>query len=219
MDRRRFLLAAGVVAVGCGAPATVVAARQGVALPPPASPGARTLEEALQKRQTRREFDVRPLPEAVLSGLLWAANGINRPALGKHTAPTAVNRQEIEIYVAKADGLYLYAPKEHALTLVKSGDIRAATGKQAFAATAPVNLVYVADMARVAGSTPEEKVFYAGTDTGFISQNVYLYCAAMDLATVVRANIDFPALTAAMGLPADKRITLAQTVGYPSSAA
>ena len=216
MDRRMFLLAAGVLAVGCGAPGPALAAQDG-ALPPPATPGAKTLEEALQKRQTRREFDAKPLPEAVLSGLLWAANGINRPAIGKHTAPTAMNRQEIEIYVAKADGLFLYEPKEHALSRVKDADLRAATGKQAFAATAPVDLVYVADMAKVAGSSPEEKLFYAGADTGFVSQNVYLYCAAMDLATVVRANIDTRALAEAMGLPATKRITLSQTVGYPKA--
>jgi SagB-type dehydrogenase family enzyme len=187
------------------------------ALPAPATPGAKTLEAALASRQTRRDFDTRPLTEDVLSGLLWAANGVNRPESGKHTAPTAQNRQEIEIYVAKADGLFLYVPKDHALTRLSGDDLRAATGKQAFAATAPVNLVYVADMAKVAGSTAEDKAFYAGADTGFISQNVYLYCAAMDLATVVRANIDTAALAKAMGLPATKRVTLAQTVGYPKS--
>ncbi|MGE4539539.1 MAG: SagB/ThcOx family dehydrogenase [Desulfovibrio sp.] len=216
MDRRKFLMTAGAMAACCGMPGVSLAARGG-ALPPPATPGAKTLEEALKNRQSRRQFDARPLPEAVLSGLLWAANGVNRPEIGKHTAPTAMNRQEIAVYVAKADGLFLYEPKDHALARVKDADLRAATGKQAFAATAPVDLVYVADMDKVAGSTPEEKLFYAGTDTGFVSQNVYLYCAAMDLATVVRASIDTAALATAMGLPATRRITLAQTVGYPKA--
>ncbi|WP_428560830.1 MAG: SagB/ThcOx family dehydrogenase [Solidesulfovibrio sp. DCME] len=216
MDRRHFLLAAGMVAAGLAVPAAGLA-QGAAALPAPALPGAKTLEEALRLRQTRRDIDPRPLPGDVLSGLLWAAGGVNRPEAGKHTAPTAQNRQEIAIYVAKADGLFLYEPKDHALTRLADADIRAATGKQALAATVPVNLVYVADMGKVAGSTAEEKLFYAGADTGFVSQNVYLYCAAMGLATVVRASIDTAALAKAMGLPEGKRVTLAQSVGYPKA--
>jgi len=217
MDRRSFLMTAGVLAAGLGAPVRGLAAPGSVALPAPATPGTRTLEEALKARQSRRDFDTRPLPADVLSGLLWAACGVNRPEIGKCTAPTAMNRQEIAVYVTKADGLFLYEPKEHGLKRLGEADLRAATGKQAFAATAPVNLVYVADMTKVAGTTPDEKIFYAGADTGFISQNVYLYCAAMGLATVVRASIDIPTLAGAMGLPGTKRITLAQTVGYPKA--
>lgn len=213
MDRRAFLLAAGVMALGTAAPRE--ARSQGPALPRPAMPGGKTLEEALQQRQTQRKFDPRPLPAEVLSGLLWAANGVNRPQAGKHTAPTAQNRQEIAIYVAKADGLFLYEPAEHGLTRLSGADIRAATGKQSLAAIAPVNLVYVADMNRVAGGSPEEKLFYAGADTGFISQNVYLYCAAMGLATVVRGSVDRPALAKTMGLSGGRHITLAQSVGSP----
>lgn len=215
MDRRTFLLAAGVLAMG-GAAGPALAQQAG-ALPTPTLAGGKTLEDALKARQTRRDFDPRPLPDDILSGLLWAACGVNRPESGKRTAPTAQNRQEIEVYVAKADGLFLYEPKDHALTRLSGEDLRAATGRQAFAATAPANLVFVADMGKAAGSTAEEKAFYAGADTGFASQNVYLYCAAMGLATVVRANIDTVALATAMGLPAGKRVTLAQTVGYPKA--
>jgi SagB-type dehydrogenase family enzyme len=216
MDRRKFLVAAGVLTAGFGVSGRAMA-QTGATLPAPATPGDKTLEAALRARQSRREFDPKPLPADVLSGLLWAACGVNRPETGKRTAPTAQNRQEIEVYVAKADGLFLYDPKAHALSTVSGADLRAATGKQEFAATAPVNLVYVADMTKVSGKTSEEKLFYAGTDTGFVSQNVYLYCAAMGLATVVRANIDVPALATAMGLSGDKRVTLAQTVGYPKA--
>jgi len=216
MDRRRFLVAASVLAAGLGVPGQA-AAQKRVTLPAPAVPGGKTLEEALRQRQTRRDFDPRPLPDEVLSGLLWAAWGVNRPESGKHTAPTAMNRQEIEVYVAKADGLFLYDAKEQGLSRISETDMRAATGLQSFVGTAPVNLVYVADMTKVAGKTAEEKAFFCGADTGFVSQNVYLYCAVMNLATVVRANIDFPALAKAMGLPSTKRITLAQTVGYPKA--
>ncbi len=216
MDRRHFLMAAGVVAAGWAVPGTGLAGPAST-LPAPALPGAKTLEEALRLRQTRRDIDSRPVPDDVLSGLLWAAGGVNRPEAGKRTAPTAQNRQEIDIYVAKADGLYLYAPKDHALMQLSGADIRAATGKQALAGAVPVNLVYVADMGKVAGSTAEEKLFYAGADTGFVSQNVYLYCAAMGLATVVRASIDTAALAKAMGLAEGKRVTLAQSLGYPKA--
>ncbi len=216
MDRRHFLMAAGVLAAGLGGPSRVLA-QQGAALPAPALPGGRTLEEALRQRQTRRDFDVRPLPDDVLSGLLWAACGVNRPEVGKRTAPTAMNRQEIDVYVAKGDGLFLYEAKEHALRRLSEADLRAVTGTQALAATAPVDLVFVADMSKVAGKTDEDKWFFAGADTGYVSQNVYLYCAAMGLATVVRASFDAAALTKAMGLPDSRRVTLAQTVGYPKS--
>ncbi len=215
MDRRSFLVAAGTLAAGLGLPGKALSAAGEGVLPPPATPGGKTLEEALRARQSRREFDGRPLADDVLSGLLWAAWGVNRPETGKRTAPSAQNRQEIDIYVAKADGLYRYEAKEHALTRRTDTDLRAATGRQPYVAGAPVNLVYVADMAKAAGASAEEKLFLAAADTGFISQNVYLYCAAMDLATVVRASIDLPALAKAMGLAEGQRIILAQSVGYP----
>jgi SagB-type dehydrogenase family enzyme len=172
--------------------------------------------QALARRSTSRSFSDRELPAQVLSDLLWAATGINRPDSGKRTAPTARNLQEIDVYVAMAQGLYLYDPNEHALLPVLAGDIRAVTGRQDFAATAPVNLVYVADYARM-GDAPEEiKKFYGATDTGFISQNVYLYCASAGLATVVRGAVDREALAKAMELRTDQAVILAQTVGFPA---
>jgi SagB-type dehydrogenase family enzyme len=217
MDRRHFLMMAGTLAAGLGMVGSVEAQTGPVALPPPATPGEKTLEAALRSRQTRREFDGRPLADEVLSGLLWAAWGVNRPDSGKRTAPSAQNRQEIAIYVAKADGLFRYDAKTHGLVRLAEADLRAATGRQAFVAQAAVNLVYVADMSRVAGADAEERVELAGADTGFIAQNVYLYCAVMNLATVVRASIDKPALAKAMGLTGEQRIVLAQSVGHPKA--
>jgi SagB-type dehydrogenase family enzyme len=186
-----------------------------IVLPAPVMKGGLPLMEALSLRSTSRSFAPDALPPQVLSDLLWAAAGINRPDSGKRTAPTARNWQEVDIYVAMADGLYLYDPQEHALGLVRAGDIRAATGRQDFVAGAPVNLVFVADYSRM-GDVPEEtKKFYAATDTGFIGQNVYLYCASAGLATVVRGAVDRDALAEEMGLRPDQRVILAQTVGYP----
>jgi len=150
-----------------------------------------------------------------LSTLLWAAFGINRPDSGKRTAPSAMNWQEIDIYIAKADGLYIYNPKPHGLTQISKDDIRHLTGKQKLAKVAPMNLVYVSDFSKTGKATDDKRDFYTAANTGFISQNVYLFCAAEGLATRVRDYIDRPALAKAMNLREDQRIILAQTVGYP----
>jgi nitroreductase len=126
-----------------------------------------------------------------------------------------VNWQEIDIYVATAEGLYLYEAKTQTLNPVLSEDIRAATGRQDFVREAPVNLVYVADFSRMGTATKDDKELYAAADTGFISQNVYLYCASERLATVVRGSIDRHALAKVMKLRSDQKIILAQSVGYP----
>jgi SagB-type dehydrogenase family enzyme len=174
------------------------------------------LMQTLKERKTTRSFSPRKLPEEVLSNLLWAAFGINRPETGRRTAPSARNRQEIDIYVATPEGLFLYDAKTHGLQLILAQDIRAATGKQDFVAGAPVNLIYVADYAKMGGTKQEDKLRYSAADTGFIAQNVYLYCASEGLATVVRGWIDKSALAEAMKLKPDQQIVLSQTVGYPS---
>jgi nitroreductase len=173
------------------------------------------LMQALEDRRSMREFSSTELPLQVISDMLWAACGINRPESGHLTAPSAMNMQEIDIYVAKVDGLYLFDAKENMLMPVLSEDIRALTGKQPFVKDAPINLVYVADLSKMSRLSSEDMDFYAATDTGFISENVYLFCASSGLATVVRGLIDKPALAKAMKLRSDQKIILAQTVGYP----
>jgi len=187
-----------------------------IALPAADTGGGRPLMQTLKERRSTREFDARKLPLETLSNLLWAAEGVNRPDSGKRTAPSASNRQEIDIYVAMAEGLYLYQAAAHRLEPVSAEDIRAQTGTQAYVATAPVNLVYVADFSRMGTQSMEDKIFYSACDTGFISQNVYLFSASEGLATVVRGSVDRPALAKAMKLRPDQHITLAQTVGYPA---
>ena len=177
--------------------------------------GGRPLMQVLKDRRSSREFSTEKLPIQVLSNLLWAAFGINRPDSGGRTAPSAVNWQEIDIYAATADGLYLYDAKAHMLKLVLSEDIRAMTGRQPFVKEAPLNLIYVADFSRMGKASNEDKEFYSAANTGFIAQNVYLYCTSEGLATVVRALIDRPTLAKAMRLRADQKITLSQSVGYP----
>jgi nitroreductase len=171
--------------------------------------------QLLMKRESSRAFTSEPLPNNVLSNLLWAAAGINRPESGKRTAPTANNRQEIDVYAATAAGLYLYDAKSNALKLMLAKDIRELTGKQPFVKDAAVNLIYVADNVKSGAALEGDGAMYAAAATGFISQNVYLYCASEGLATVVRAWIDRPALAEVMKLKPSQRIILAQSVGYP----
>ena len=181
----------------------------------PQTTGGMPLMQALSNRKTMREFSSTELPLQVISDMLWAACGINRPDSGNLTAPTAMNMQEIDVYVAKADGLYLFNAKENTLIPVLSEDIRAITGRQPFVKDAPVNLIFVADMSKMSKLSLENANFYAATDTGFISQNVYLFCASSGLATVVRGMMDRPALAKAMKLKPNQKIILAQTIGYP----
>jgi SagB-type dehydrogenase family enzyme len=170
--------------------------------------------QALKLRKSAREFAPDPIPLRTLSDLLWAAAGINRDDGGR-TAPTAHGKQEVEVWVVLEQGLYVYEPKPHRLHLVAPGDHRAATGTQDFVAKAPVNLVYVADLAKMAPASKEEKATYAAADVGFISQNVYLFCASEGLATVVRASVDRKALTEPLRLGPERVVVLAQSIGLP----
>lgn len=188
---------------------------QPVQLPQPQTEGGRPLMEVLKDRSSSRVFSDENLPIQTLSNLLWAAFGINRPESGRRTAPSANNRQDIDIYVALAEGLYIYDAKINALIPVLTGDIRALTGTQEYVKDAPVNLIYVSDFAKLGDRDESEKFITASTHTGFISQNVYLYCASGGLATVVRGLVDKPVLEAAMKLQPDQKVILAQTVGYP----
>lgn len=186
-----------------------------VPLPPPVLPLSITLAECLNGRRSSRAFGSEALSGAQLSALLWAAFGINRPHSGGRTAPSAHDWQEIALYAVMADGSFRYDPQGHALTRVADGDLRHATGTQAFVASAPLNLVYVADFARMVDARADDRPFLAGADAGCIAQNVYLYCAGAGLCTVVRALIDRARLADLLGLGRTQRVALAQTVGHP----
>ncbi|MGC9966931.1 MAG: SagB/ThcOx family dehydrogenase [Syntrophobacteraceae bacterium] len=184
-----------------------------IQLPNPQREGGKPLMSALNDRMSARTFSGEKLQMQTLSNLLWAAFGINRPD-GKRTAPSAKNWQEIDIYVAMADGAYLYDAKKNTLDPIEMKDIRAMTGAQAFVKDAPVNLVYVADYSKVNEGGLDGQIL-VGADAGLISENVYLFCASEGLATVVRASIDRDALAKELKLRPQQKIILAQSVGYP----
>jgi SagB-type dehydrogenase family enzyme len=185
-----------------------------IALPPVDPHGGMPLMDALAARRSSREFAPQPLPLPVLSGLLWAAYGVNRPD-GHRTAPSAINAQEIDVYAALPTGAYLYDPARHALDLVSATDVRRVTGYQDFVDDAPLDLVYVADHTRMRMVPAGQRESYASAAAGAITQNVYLYAAANGLATVIRAWIDRDAIAEALGLTHDQQVLLSQTVGYP----
>ena len=188
-----------------------------ISLPKPATQGGKPLMQALSERKSQREFSSRDLSPQVLSDLLWAAFGINRPD-GHRTAPSAMNRQTIDVYVVRADGAYLYDASHNQLSPVAAADLRAATGTQTYVGQAPLNLVYVSDYSKMEQSPANEQATFAGAETGFIGQNVYLYCASEGLATVIRASINKEPLAKALKLKSGQHIVLAQTVGYPRDA-
>ena len=212
----RAVYVARAVVLTCSLPVAVAAQNSPIQLPTPVTTGGRPLMQVLQDRRSQREFRREPLPMPMLSNLLWSAFGINRPD-GHRTAPSASNRQEIDIYVATPGGLYVYEAKAHRLQPVVDDDLRAATGTQPFAGDAAIDLVYVADFGKISGASADDRLLYAGADAGVVAENVYLFCASEGLATVVRASVDRSMLGRRMKLRTDQRIILAQSVGYPAS--
>ena len=184
---------------------------QDIMLPAPRKDGGKPLMEVLSNRRSLREISDTPLSEQTLSDLLWAAAGVNRPD-GRRTAPSAMNMQEIDIYVYTPKAVYLYIPQEHILRHLLTGDFRAETVRQPFAQQAPVLLLYVANYERMKRLDQQGKDFYGATDTGFISQNVYLFCAQEGLNTVVLGMIDRDAAKNRLGF--DGKAQLGQPVGY-----
>ena len=187
-----------------------------VPLPEPQRTGGMPLFEALDNRQTIRSFSPRRLSSQDLSNLLWSAFGINRDD-GHRTAPSARNWQEMDIYLIMKDGWYLYEPKEHSLLKLGNEDLREYAGTQDFVATAPLNLIFVSDHDRMTGASEENRAFHSAADVGFISQNVYLFCASEGLATVVRGLVDRDRLHEVLKLRPSQHVILGQTVGYPGN--
>lgn len=171
--------------------------------------------KVLSDRQSVREYAAKELALQDLSDLLWATNGINRPD-GKRTAPSAMNRQEVDVYVVMKAGAYLYDAKDHALKPVTAGDYRAAVAaSQDFAKEAPVSLVLVADLARLGDPASDRTKLMAAVDVGIVCQNINLACTGLGLATVPRATMDQDVLRKALKLNDNQLLLMNNPVGYP----
>ncbi len=187
-----------------------------IKLPDPQTEGGMPLMKALKLRKsTRGNFgpDTK-LSMQQISNLLWAADGVNREN-GYRTAPSAANWQNIDIYVMTADGLYLYDAKNNVLKVLGNKDVRSASGGQEFVNDAPVNLIYIADYSHAAyRGNKDVAETWSYANTGFIAQNVYLFCASEGLACIVRANADKDLIRKTLNLRPDQHFILAQTIAH-----
>ena len=185
-----------------------------ISLPAPKWARNVRLQESLQERKTVREYAGEPLLRDVLAGVLWAGFGINRPDIGHRTAPSAMNAQELDVYVAMPEGVFVYDAKASELKPVLGVDVRAKTTSQAFATNSAAVLLFVADFSRQTRAKPESKELYATFDAGCIVQNIYLYCASEKLGAVVY-DLDRKSMGEALRLKPDQRVIMAQAVGVP----
>jgi len=225
MRRREFLGgAAAAVPLAALADQPANAVPPSFDLPKPQLQGGRPLMQALSDRKTNRNISDEKLSPQMLSNLLWAAWGVNRTATRGRTAPSAMNVQEIDLYLFLAEGVYLFAAPSQSLKPVLAGDHRAATGSQADVGKAPVSLVFVADLDKYSGSRggrgtdAERQVTWSYAHCGFIGQNIYLFAASEGLASWFRAMVDAPALAKLLNLRPAQRVLCSQGVGYPARA-
>jgi nitroreductase len=199
-------------------PGLAMAESQVIELPPPQTEGGKPLMEALKARHSSREFADRPLAPQVLSNLLWAAWGINRPENGLRTAPSSHTALDIDLYLAMADGVWIYDPKTHRLSQHMQDDVRGETTTgQDYVKTAPLNIIYVSDAARMGKPSDAGRTLNGIADSAVIGQNVYLFCASEGLATVLRASVPGERLAKRLNLTPTQAIYLAQSVGYPKT--
>lgn len=185
-----------------------------ISLPDPQRSGGMPLFEALDRRQTIRDYKDQEIDMQTLSNLLWAAYGINRPD-GKQTVPAARNWKKFDIYVVMADGWYMYELDNHSLIKKGSDDMREFAGRQDFVHTAPLTLIFVADYDRMPDAEDSIRDFYSATDVGFISQNVYLFCASEGLGTCVIGQVDREKMREMFKLRPRQQVILSQSIGYP----
>lgn len=193
---------------------TFFVSAQNVKLPEPDKNVSMTLYQALQQRKSVREYSTKDIDDMKLSQLLWAAVGINRPD-GHLTAPTAINAQDITVYVCRKDGAYLYVAKDNTLQKVSDKDLRKSVASaQAFAANAPISLVIVTDNAKFRGGSTNGPTISGAIDAGYVSQNIDLACEALGLCTVPRATMDKEALKKELKLTDSQNPILNHPIGY-----
>ena len=225
MNRRTFLKTIPAISILAGTTSTFAQSLQPIKLLKPETDGGKSVLAALKERRTTRSISSEKLPPQTLSNLLWAAFGVNRPEgpmkrIGR-TAASASNSQEIDLYVALPEGIYLYEALAHRLTPVASGDYRARAGRRA--ASTPVNIFYVVDRNRYdmgpdqpdrnIGDTEVQKSYYY-VGTGLIAANVYLFAASQGLAAWFH-NCDKKNIAKVLKLTPEQSVLFAQTVGYP----
>ena len=192
-----------------------LAAEKVIKLPKPNLGRTGSVMKALSERHSTREFAAKALSLSDLSDLLWAANGVNRKDSGKRTAPSALNKQDVNVYVVLSEGSYLYDAQNHQLTLCAEEDYRSAvTGGQAFVKSAPVSLVLVSDVSRFGDAKNVRNQLMGAMDAGIVSQNISVFCSSAKLATVPRASMDGNQLKKVLKLKDGQIPMMNHPVGY-----
>ncbi|SFF90710.1 SagB/ThcOx family dehydrogenase [Prevotella sp. KH2C16] len=205
---KRLLMMMAFVLMGMSAMAQDV-----IPLPTPDKNVEMSLFTALQRRRSVREYASRPIDLPTLSRVLWAACGISQPESGKITAASAMNRQDIQVYVCGEKGAYLFHPATNELTKVCGKDLRASlAGSQKGVATAPCFLLLVSDQAKFGGRGQGET--FGAMDAGYVSQNIYLACTSLGLGTVARYGMDRDTLKRELGLADTQVMELNHPVGW-----
>jgi SagB-type dehydrogenase family enzyme len=186
-----------------------------ITLPLPDTTGGITVMKAFSIRASSRDFDSTSLDVNNISNLLWAANGINRRESGKRTAPSAMNSQDVDVYVVLKQGVYFYNAGNNTLDLISSGDYRKfVAGRQEAVAEAPLFCILVSDINRFKSGNDSAKTVLAAMDAGIVSQNISLYCASAGLATVPRATMEQEKLKEILKLKDTQIIILNHPVGF-----
>lgn len=182
-------------------------------LPVPRSLVNIDIMDAFKRRKSDRKFSSDAMSIQHLANVLWCAVGVNRPKQDMLVNPTTVNLKEVYVYVFLPDGVMLYDAQNHRLKLVVEGDFRnlVAAG-QDFAQTAPVSLVLVVDFSKM-GKNKDAWRDYGCVDAGIVSQNINLYCAAENLATVTRGTMDHKEIVKLLNLKDGQEPVLNNPVG------
>lgn len=199
----------------CIAVAQAELPRKNIKLPTPDQSSGMPLMKALSERSSNREFlSGKEVPLQMISDLLWAADGINRPESGKRTAPSAMNWQDVKLYLVTVEAVYSYDPVNHALFFECEGNHMKETGSQEFVEDASANIVFVSDFAKMTNAESEDKMRFASFHVGAISQNISLYCASAGMITVVRGSFDEKKMREVLHLHDEQTIIMAQSIGF-----
>lgn len=218
LSRRLFIASGMALAAIIGRPVAARDATSGV-----------SVRQAMERRRSSRLYAPDPIAEATLLDLLFAANGVNRSDIDGRTAPSWHGAKDVDIYVATADGVSLFDPVANALVQVIDQDIRGQTSPEPFVGTAPAVLIYVSDQSKLSAAAasfeigqPQEAVerqheIAAYVDTAVVAQNVYIYCAGEGLGTCLVGGSDPAAISLALALRPEQRVTYVQPVGHPAA--
>jgi len=190
-----------------------------ITLPNPKKEGKISLEAALQRRHSIREFSDEPLTTEQISQLLWSAQGITHDG-HRRTAPSAGATYPLELYLVSGDGIFQHIPSDHTLLLTVEGDRRRdlyeASLEQDFTLKAPATLVFTAVFARTEqryGSTRSPR--YINLEVGHAAQNVLLQAATLDLGAVPVGAFDDERVSQVLDLPADHIPLYMISIGHP----